>query len=190
MIRAPLSGLQWGDTLECLPPSAGEGQTDRLPSEGLQTRRQRHGDGQQPPPALAHGRGEQGGPAVVSAPVGTEARAALRAPRGSAGVLALVKPFSPLPAMRASRRGSARPGWGGSDGTLGPRNGQRAFRKAHLPGAAAGAGGYHWPQGLWTHRKGDFMAPTPSPESQPRCPAPSGNCLCNSSHASPYAFLL
>lgn len=151
MIRAPLSGLQWGDTLECLPPSAGEGQTDRLPSEGLPTRRQRHSDGPQTPTrtpaALAHGRGEQGGPAAVSAPVGTEDRAALRAPRGSAGVLALVNPFSPLPAMTASRRGSARPGWGALTAPWGRATASEHFGKPTFQGLQQGLGAITGPRG-------------------------------------------
>lgn len=106
--------------------------------------------GSSPPPARrlpSHMAEVSGGPAVVSAPLGTEDTAALRAPRGSAGVLALVNPFSPLPAMPASRRGSARPGWGALTAPWGRATASEHFGKPTFQGLQQGLGAIARPRG-------------------------------------------
>ena len=122
-----------------------------FPSEGLLTRRQRRGGGQQPRAAPAR---------TLPSPIAGVRRVDLRPSphrwaartelpqhplRGSSGLLAPAEPLL-LPATSASRHAGAGLGWWDRDGTLGPGNGQPAFQKAHLPGAAAEAWGYRQPQ--------------------------------------------
>lgn len=176
-------GCKGGDTWNRSAPSAGEGQTGRLPLEGLLTHRERRRG------VVAHGGGEQVGPEAVSAPVDSEDRAARRSLPGSSGVLALAEHLS-LPAMNASRRASTGLGWRGCDRTVRPCNDQRAFQNAHLSGAAAEVWGYRQPHRAPEPPHRIFYGTYPIPRKLTTLSGSRREFPVQLVQANPYTFLL